>query len=1025
MKSKIYTWLVGLILLLGSQTAWAQRITGTVADEEGQAIPGVSVLVKGTTRGTITDLDGKFELAASKGETIIFSLVGYAQQAVAVTEGVGVMTITMSGGNIKMDEVVVGALNISGEKRKNGFASQKVDGEDLAATNRDNFLESLQSRVAGLNVTSTGGSPGASSLIVLRNATSFSQDNQPLFVIDGVPINNSTFNQGALVSDGPNRNQDYSNPASDINPNDIESINVLKGAEAAALYGFYGANGAIIITTKKGRSGPGKFTYNNNFGFSEVYRFPEVQTTYQRGSNGLNDPIYRRHFGSPYPAGTQLYDNIGNFFETGATATHNIGFEGGNDRTTYRFSGAYLDNKGVVPTTRLQRYNFRVSGSSKITDKLEVSSALNVVKSKNIKAARGVNGLFLNLLVFPKDVDARNYLNPNGTRIRLTNFTAAAGSAASESDFDNPYFDVNKNKASDLTDRAYGNINISYNPTTWLNFTGNTGYDFSVTEGNFFTHPESNRGLGSRGEVENYNRNSRVLNGTGFARVKQDFGKLNASLRVGGAIDEQRYNTVSLRGQRLIVPELNSLNNTDITTQRTKQTFSVRRSVGVFADVSLDYGRFLTLNASIRNDRTSTLNPPNNSFIYPGANVSFVFSELLKIKNFDFGKVRFGLAGSGRDVPPYNIKSDLAPQVTTGGGYALGFTGNSPDLQPEIIRSYSAGLELNFFKNRLGLDFTYYDQINDNQIMRLIRLSYGTGYVLQNFNGGKLSSNGVEAIVTVVPVRTKEFEWSTLFNFAKGQTKVVAFPKNVPEFYVSDTWLFGNARASVFPDGNATTIGGYTYARNNKGDLVISGTTGLPTVDQNFKKIGDRQPDFMLGIVNKFKYKNLSFSFALDIRKGGDIYNGNALYLSIFGLHPNQSNREEPVIINGVLNDGKENSDNPTKNTIQLVPYTSNEYYRTAYAEENFIEKDINWLRLKDARISYYLSQNVLKKIKAFKSLSVFVAGTDLFLLTNYSGADPNVNGVTPGAGGSGGGGFDYGTLSTPRVLSFGLNVGF
>ena len=257
MKNKIYTWLVGLMLLLGSQTVWAQRISGIVSDEEGQPVPGVSVLVKGTVRGTITDLDGKFDLAATKGESLVFALVGYAQQTIPITDGVSKLTITMGGGNVKMEEFVVSALGTPGEKRKNGFASQQVNGSELAETGRDNFLESLQGRVAGLNVTSTGGTPGASAMIVLRNATSFSQDNQPLFVVDGVPINNTTFNQSALVSDGPNRSQDYSNPAADINPNDIESVNVLKGAEAAALYGFYGANGAIIITTKKGRSGPG------------------------------------------------------------------------------------------------------------------------------------------------------------------------------------------------------------------------------------------------------------------------------------------------------------------------------------------------------------------------------------------------------------------------------------------------------------------------------------------------------------------------------------------------------------------------------------------------------------------------------------------------------------------------------------------------------------------------------------------------------------------------------------------------
>jgi TonB-linked SusC/RagA family outer membrane protein len=1025
MKQKFYTLFIGLALLFIGTTALAQSVSGTVkSEDDGLGIPGVSVVVKGTSRATLTDVDGNFTLNAPPESILVFSLVGYKMQEITVGNQT-VIDVTMAGGNINMDEVVVTALGTPTEKRKNGFASQKVEGSDLAGTNRDNFLESLQGRIAGLNVTSTGGTPGASALIVLRNATSFSQDNQPLFVIDGVPINNTTFSQGALVSDGPNRNQDYSNPAADINPNDIESINVLKGAEAAALYGFYGANGAIIITTKKGRSGPGKLTYSNSFGFSELYRFPEIQTTYQRGANGLNDLLYRRHFGSKYPAGTQLYDNIGNFFETGSTASHNLGFEGGNDRTTYRISGAYSDNKGVVPTTRLSRYNFRVSGSTKISDQLEVSSALNFVKSDNVKTARGINGLFLNILAFPQDVDASVYLNPNGSRIKLSNVNLAAGAPAAETDFDNPFFDVSKNKARDITDRTYGNFNLSYNPIKWLNLTGNVGYDIGTTEGNFFIHPESNRGIGSRGEVENYVRNARVLNSTLYAKATKDFGKLNASLRIGGSGDEQRYNTLALRGQRLIVPELNSLNNSDITTQRTKQTYSLRRSVSAFADVSLDYDRFLTFNASIRNDRTSTLNAPNNSFVYPGANISFVFSELLKIKNFDFGKLRFGLAGSGRDVPPYNIKSDLAPQLTTGGGYALGFTGNSPDLKPEIISSYSAGLELNFFKSRIGLDVTYYDQVNDNQIMRLVRLSYATGYVLQNFNGGKLSSSGIEAILTLVPVRNKNFEWSTLFNFASSQTKVVAFPKDVPEFYVADTWLYANARASIFPDGNATTIGGYTYARNKNGEVLVSGTSGLPIIDQNFKKIGDRQPDFNLGIINKFKYKDISVSFALDIRKGGDIYNGNALYLSVFGLHPNQNNREEPIIVKGVLSDGKQDSDNPTKNTIQVVPYTNNEYYRTSFAEENFIEKDINWLRLKDFRVAYNIPQSALKKIHAFKTLSVFVSGTDLFLITNYSGADPNVNGVTPGAGGAGGGGFDYGTLSTPRVINFGLNVGF
>jgi TonB-linked SusC/RagA family outer membrane protein len=1022
MKSKTYTWLVALLLLLSSQAAWAQRISGTVADEDGQAIPGVSVLIKGTTRGTITDLDGKFELAATKGESIIFALVGYQQQTVAVNDGVGTMSITLAGGNVKMDEVVVSALGTSGEKRKNGFSSQQIKGDEVAEAGRENFLDALQGRVAGLNVSSTSGTPGASSLIILRNATSFSQDNQPLFVVDGVPINNKTLNQGSLSSDGPNRGADYSNPAADINPNDIESINVLKGPEAAALYGFYGANGAIIITTKKGRAGPGKITYSNNFGFSEVTRFPEIQKEYSRGTLGVADDRYRRHFGPRYPAGTQLFDNVGEFFQTGSNATHNLSFEGGNEKTVYRISGSVLDNKGTTPTTRLQRYNFRVGGSTKINDKLSVSSALNFIKSVNDKTARNSSGTFQNVLLFPQAVDAREYLNTDGSRKKLS-------SSGFDSELDNPFYDVYKNKLRDVTDRVFGNLNLQYDPAKWLNFTVNSGYDVGFTEGDQFLHPESNIALSRRGFIEKYNRVARVFNATGFARVTQEFGKLNAQVRVGAAADEQRDNVLSERGERLGVPELQSIRNADPLTVVGYQSLSIRRSLGFFADVSLDYGRFITVNASIRNDRTSTLpfststRPENNSFVYPGANISFVFSELLKIKNFDFGKVRFGIAGSGRDVPPYQIKSDLQSQLTTGGGYALGVTGNSPELQPEIIRSYSAGIELNFFKNRIGTEITYYNQYNDNQILRLVRLSYGTGFVLQNFNGGKVSSQGIEAVLTVVPVKKKDFDWTMIFNFGKGSTNVDRFPAAIPEYYVSDTWLFGNARASVFPNGNMTTIAGYTYLRNTKGDILVNPASGLPLVNATFSKIGDRQPDFSLGIINKFRYKNVSFTANLDIRKGGDVFNGNAQYLWGFGLHPNQNNREEPVIVKGVLNDGKQNTETPTQNTIQVVPYTNNAYYG-AFAEESFVEKDIRWLRIKDIRLSFSLPQEMLKRTKTFKNLSIFVAGTDLYMWTNYSGADPNVNGVTPSTGGAGAAGFDFGTLAAPRVVSFGLSVG-
>jgi TonB-linked SusC/RagA family outer membrane protein len=1031
MKQKIYTLFIGLALFFVCTTALAQSVSGTVkAEEDGLGIPGVSVVVKGTARATLTDLDGNFTIEAPPQSLLVFSLVGYKMQEIAVGNQT-TFDVTMEGGNIKMDEMVVTALGTSKEKRQLGYSSQEVKGDELQSTQRTNVLESLQGRVAGLTINTTSGAPGASSQIILRQPTSFSQDNQPLFVIDGVPVNNSALNQNTLVTDGANRSADYTNRIGDINPDDIESINVLKGPEAAALYGFYGANGAIIITTKKGKSGPGKVNYSFNYGIQDLTRFPEVQKIYGRGEFGIFDTRYRRHFGPKYAEGTQLYDNFGEFFQRGSNNQHNLSFEGGNEKTTYRFSAALADNLGVVPGTNYRRMNIGARGSTQITKDLQISTGLNFVNSSNFKSSKGTNSIFQTILVWPADDQMSNYLDPLGNRR-----TIAAG--AFDTEFENPYYDAIQNRASDKGNRFYGNLSLVYNPTKWLNFTMNSGYDNNTTNGNTFTHPASQRGGsggGIGGQVEEYTDNYGVFNSTFSGRVQNDFGKLNASLRVGAALDEQRRTTISSIGQRLQVPELNTINNAFPSTIRSANIINVRRSAGFFGEVTLDYDRFLTLNASLRNDITSTLPIQNRSFWYPSANVSFVFSELLKLKWLDFGKLRVAMAGSGKDISAYGIRSEMRPQQTTGGGYLFGFTGNAPDLKPEIIRSYSTGLELSFFKDRVGLELTYYTQNTKDLLFRNFRISYGTGFILKNLNLGELTTNGIEAVLKVVPVKTKDFQWTTIANFTKGNGTFSGLPSNIPEFYNSDTWLFGNARASIFQDNlikqygyegssNISLIGGYRYFRNNKGDVLVNPQSGQPLVDANFYPIGDRNPDFILGLVNKFRYKSIDLSFTMDIRKGGDIFNGTAQFLWQFGLHPKQIDREKAIVFNGVLRDGNENSENPTRNNIEIIPsFYGGGAYRAS--EESFIEKDINWLRLRDARISYRLPTTLIKKWKFMREASVYVSGTDLLLISNYTGADPNVNGLTAGVPGLNATGFDFGVLPSPRAFNFGVSIGF
>jgi TonB-linked SusC/RagA family outer membrane protein len=1028
---RFYKLLITALLFCVSWSANAQTtLSGALTDDAGEPVVGAVVVVKGTSRSTISDIDGKYSLPVAPDDVVIFSMSGFRQ----VEEVVGSRTTInlQLASNTLLDEVVVAEFGISKAKRQLGISQQTIDGDDVAGTQRTNVIESLQGRVAGLSINTTSGSPGASSQIILRQGTSFSQDNQPLFVIDGVPVNNTTLNQNSLVSDKPNRDNDYSNRISDINPDDIESISILKGPEASALYGFYGANGAIIITTKKGKAGTNRISYSFNGGFQQTRTFPEVQRTYSRGAFAVSDLRYRAHFGPRYPDGTILYNNSEDFFQVGSNNQHNLSFDGGNDRVTYRVSGATTNNQGVTPTSSLKKYNLGTRVGIKVSEKLEITVGANYAAAVNIKPSKGTNGVYTGILTWPANDNMADYLDSLGNR-RLTNPTLAAG----ETEVDNPYYDIDKNRSSDRSNRFFGNINLIYSPLKWLSLNSNTGYDFTSTIGNTFVHPLSQRGGsggGVRGSIEDYNDNFGVFNTTYFARVSKDVGKLGISGRVGGALDEQRRRTLSSSGNRLQINDLNSITNVDPTTFRSANLLNLRRSASFFADVTFDYNRFLTLNASVRNDITSTLPVATRSFVYPGVNASFVFSELIKQKWLSYGKLRFAVAGSGKDIPAYQIASELRPQITTNGGYLNGFTGNAPDLKPETITAYSGGIELSMFKNRVGLDLTFYRQTTDDLLFRLFRISYGTGFILKNLNLGKLETEGVEATLTLVPVKTKKFKWTSIFNYTSSRGEFSGLPANIPEFYVSDTWLFGNARSSIFQpnileqygyggQSNISTIGGYRYLRNTKGDVLVNPASGLPLIDNNFNPIGNRNPDFVLGLVNKVTYKGFDLSVTCDVRKGGDIFNGTAQYLWRLGLHPDAIEREKPVVVPGVLRDGKENSENPTKNNIEVVPLFRTDFY-AANAEESFVEKDINWFRLRDVRLSYSIPATLLKKVKYLKSASVYVSGTDLYFTSNYSGADPNVNGTTAGVPGLSANGFDFGVLPTPRGFNVGLRIG-
>jgi hypothetical protein len=388
------------------------------------------------------------------------------------------------------------------------------------------------------------------------------------------------------------------------------------------------------------------------------------------------------------------------------------------------------------------------------------------------------------------------------------------------------------------------------------------------------------------------------------------------------------------------------------------------------------------------------------------------------------GKLRAAYAEVGKDARPYAYKPSLEYKTTSNGGYGYGFTGPNLNLKPEFARSYEIGAELTFLDDRLGLDATVYRKQTKDQIVNDIRGSYATGYILFNLNGAETRNEGIELTLRGTPILRNNFSWDILANFESARGKVLALPNELPESYVSDTWLFGNVRNGTAPGLSTRSLTGFFYLRNNQGQLLIDPTTGTPLRSNLFIDGGyDRQPDFSIGITNTFKYKNLSLNFLVDIRKGGDVLNATEQFLTARGLSMRTLDRDQPRVIQGVLRDGKENSTSPTANNIVLVPSVQTSYY-SGISEELFIEKDINWLRLRDVTLNYLLPAKLLKRQNFVKKASVFVTGTDLLLFTNYSGLDPIVNGNTAAVGGSGAAGIDYGNFPIPQGINFGIRIG-
>ncbi len=1032
-----------MLSFLFSSSAFAQdktTVSGTVlSDDDGSPLVGVSITNATTKKRTQTNEAGYFTIAAVKGDVISFTYVGYVTKEITVGDS-KIISTRLVNNDKELDNVVVTGYGIKKNSRELSYQAPIIKGDDVAQTRRDNFINSLAGRAPGITVTSTSGAPGSSAQIVLRGATSLSGNNQPLFIVDGVPLDNSTLNQETLIpasntaaTSFTNRNSDYTNRIADINPEDIEEITVLKGPEATALYGSDGSSGAIIITTKKGGNGKVRVSYDNSVRVENVYRFPEIQNVYNRGNNGIYNPeaysaIYGfRYFGPVYNPNTPRYDNIRNFFVQGQSQQHNMSVEAGTAESSFRFSTGYVKTNGVVPNTNYDRLTFRLTGATKLGKKVNMSSSWTYIVTNNDKVPKGAGAYYNNLITFPADIDGSSYQNPDGTRKRLRNTTDLT------TEFDNPFWDVNKNKSTDRTDRVTGNINLSADPVKWLNLSTILGVDSYASDGLFLTHPQSRFGFATRGFLSTYIQKFRSINGTFRATFKKTIAKkFTNTLNTVFYFEDNKSFTNAQRGEQFYEQDFVSINNTQPLTQSARLTQTDTRKVRFFANYNFGYNNllFITLSTVREGDSrlSSTLFDKQPFFNYGSASGSFVFSDLAaikKIKWLNYGKLRVSYATSGKGpYQAYRIDPQFTVQPTTGGGFAGDVFASNRDLRPEFSKNFEIGGEIRLFKNRLSIDIARYVTSTTDQIVAN-RLSYGTGGVLKFINGGEVESKGWEAQIKFSPIKNKKFNWDVTLNYDMNRAYVKRMPADLPLYYESDTWVFGSVRSEVSVGTSVANLVGTTFQRNDAGQLIISPTSGLPLSTPTYTNIGDRTPNYKIGLINNFTFlENFNLSFNLDIRNGGDVFNGNEAMMILTGTSIKTLDRLQPRIIEGVLADGLQNTANPTKNTITIVPYYRNDYYDGAIAEADFVEK-VNWLRLRDITFGYRLPTSLIKRQKLVKSASVFVTGTDLFIITNYSGMDPNVNANNASTRGFGGAGIDYGAIPNPRGINFGIKVQF
>lgn len=1032
-------------------------ISGTVFSDDGTPLPGVTVTVTGTSRATTTNAKGQFTISVNEGTTLEFTSVGFTTQRIKATADMEVHLA--QGESIQMNEVVVTALGIKKERKALGYSVTELNAQELMKNKNTNVVNSLAGKVPGVNITQFSGSAGAGASITIRggNSTSDGRQNQPLFVIDGVIYDNSTSVTGNTGTDGLSRsNTSYSNRIMDINPEDIQTLSVLKGAAAAALYGSRAADGVIIITTKKGSEGAVTVNANTKISTSWANKLPEAQTQFGNGIYAINGvfsdvtptpgsavPQFNS-WGQKIASANDVHDNIGDFFQHGIIYDNNVNVSGGSKNGSFYLSGSNFNQTGIVPKTGYDKTTFRFNGEQKY-GRLTVNAnvAYSIANTDRTLTTAGLyngggNGAMTAVYSWPQVFDMKNYINADGTQFRKF-----AGPVALENDIDNPYWIINQNKLTSQTKRFTGGVSGNYTITNWWDVLARLGYDQYNT--NDYTYISPGSAVIPRyqnGRLSKDLLNYSFLTTTVMSNFHKTFGDFETRLMVGTTSENTEIVSQNHWGYDFITAGTVSFGNFAPTNQFFKDITTKKRLVGTYGEVGVSYKNIAYLTATGRNDWSSTLPLDNRSYFYPSISGSFVFTELIPVRSIlSFGKIRASWAQVGKDANPYATLTYVNNPITIGPFTGIGnqYTSGNPYLKPEIQKSWEVGGEFRFLKGRIGLDYTYYHSETKNQIAQP-RLSNASGYILISINSGSVINNGMEVALTGKPVVQKDFEWNVTLNASYNRGRLGDFLPGVAYFYPTDA-QFGTVKAASIPNGGYFLgMTGQTYLRevDAKGVEIPNGryqvdpTTGLYKLNNNNPIVGNREPKFIGGLNNSLRYKKLTLSVLLDLRNGGDIFNGTDYYMVLTGLSKKTLlNDRQSVTVTGVNSQtGAEfsqtyqagqtyNISGTNKAGVYMIQQYWSNYAANSY---NFITS-VNWLKLRSLSLTYDFT-GLVKNKRIIKELSATAVGTNLFTWTNYKGMDPEVS-AAGGTGGSGSTGIDYLGVPAVATLTFGVNITF